>query len=160
MKFLNAQQLAFILDIKKEDARAMMCNAWTRKEGIPKEGLKTAKVNRGKKNKIEDPFPIAMPIETLATELNLPHLQAACDDIENNYLIRKATKKFILWDFPEKSIKKFEAETKKKPYSLDIPPALKSMLPTEIQNEIYSGWKKYHELNLTTEEYLELHPSV
>jgi hypothetical protein len=39
MNHLNAQQLAFILDIKKEDARAKMCNAWEKSKGIPKETI-------------------------------------------------------------------------------------------------------------------------
>jgi len=161
MKYLNSQQLAFILDIKKEDARAMMCNAWTRSEGVPKVGqLKEVPKTSRKKNKIEDPFPIAMDISILSKELNLPALQASCDDIENNYLTRNATKKFILWDFPEKAIKKFETDNKAKPYKLEIPPELKSMLPIETQTIIHKQWKERFELNLTKEEFLELHPAL
>ena len=40
MNFLNAQQLAFLLEIKKEDARIMMCNAWEKEKGISKIGHK------------------------------------------------------------------------------------------------------------------------
>lgn len=160
MKYLNSQQLAFILDIKKEDARAMMCNAWTRSEGMPKEtAYKNVPKAKRKKNKIEDPFPLAMPIDILAKELNLPTLQQACDDIENNYLARNATKKFILWDFPEKAIKKFETDNKTKPYKLEIPPALRSMLPSLTQAVIYEQLRTRFELNLTPEEFKELHPA-
>src|SRR5688572_656886 len=140
MKFLNSQQLAFILDIKKADARLMMCNAWTRSKGIEKgNDLRIAKTTR-KKTKIDDPYPNAMPIEMLSTELNLPNLQHVCDDIENNYLVRSATKRYILWDYPEKEIAKFEREVKPKPWRLNIPPALNSMLKESDREIILKHW--------------------
>lgn len=143
MKFLNAQQLAFLLDIKKEDARARMCNAWTKSHGIPKNDIGEVPVaRRSKKNKkIEDPFPLAMPIELIAEHLNLPDLQTACDDIENNYLERKATRRWIMWDYPEKAILKFQKECAKMPYKLNLPPALSSMLPDETKQTILKHWE-------------------
>lgn len=150
MKTLNAQQLAFILDIKKEDARAKMCNAYTRSQGMPKEGIQNEvpKAKRGKRNKIEDPFPLAMEIEMLSKELNLPDLQAACDDIENNYLERKATRRWIMWDYPEKLIAKAEKDDKKPPYRASLPPALRSMLPQSIQDQIHKHWHEVHKLDI------------
>lgn len=152
MKFLNAQQLAFLLDIKKEDARAKMCNAWTRFHSMAKvddgEGPAIPKTKRNKSKKIEDPFPLAMPIEMLSKELNLPDLQIACDDIENNYLERKATRRYIMWDYPEKIIAKAEKDDKKPPYKASLPPALRSMLPQSIQDQIYKHWHEAHKLDV------------
>lgn len=69
MNFLNSQQLAFILEIKKEDARAMMCNAWCKEKQIEN---KAEWNDTGKK--IIDPYPTAMPIEFLSKHLILPTL--------------------------------------------------------------------------------------
>ena len=96
MNFLNKNQLAFILDIKAKDARAKMCHAWAASKGIPNTAI------RNKKEKIEDNYPDAMPIDLLAEHLNLPTLQSSVDDIQDNYLKRPASKKWILCDFPEK----------------------------------------------------------
>lgn len=145
MNYLNAQQLAFILDIKKEDARARMCNAWEKEKGIEKSGffheyIKGAK--RNKKNKIEDPYPIAMPVEILSKHLNLPDLQFMVDGIRNNYLKRPAAKKYILIDYPEKFVLKKDNEGKQRPHSISLPPALLSLLTKETTDIIYEEWKK------------------
>lgn len=143
MTFLNAQQLAFILDIKKEDARAKMCNAWEKEKGIPMDkdgdGPKLRGAKR-KKNKIEDEYPQSMSIKILSAHLNLPHLQSVVDDITSNYLTRKATKKYILYDYPEKKLKAAEADGKGYPVRIDLNPALKSLLPKEVTEEIYRNW--------------------
>lgn len=148
MKYLNAQQLAFLLDIKKEDARARMCNAWTRSKSMEKGRLgEIPKAKRNKNNKkIEDDFPLAMPIEILSTELNLPDLQMACDDIEKNYLERKATRRWIMWDYPEKQIATQERAGKTPPYKVNLPPALNSMLPDGIKEQILKHWREAHRL--------------
>lgn len=141
MTYLNSQQLAFILDITKEDARARMCNAWTKEKGISKNFDQSIKgVTRNKKNKIEDGYPQAMPIDVLSRQLNLPDLQMMVDDIVNNYLTRPGTKRYILFEYPEKKVKKAELEGKKRPYKIDMPPALKSLLPRESQEIIYKRW--------------------
>jgi hypothetical protein len=138
MKYLNSQQLAFILHIKKEDARAKMCIAWSASKGEENKAI------RNHKNKIEDPYPLAMPVDMLSKFLNLPTLQDSVDDIINNYLVRPATKKWILCDFPEKLILKAQ-ETGVKPKA-QIPPALKSMLPKATQDIIHEEWlKRYKE---------------
>lgn len=136
LTFLNSQQLAFILEIKKEDARAKMCYAWCKYKGIENEAT------RNTKNKIVDSYPQAMPIEVLSKELNLPMLQDSVNDICNNFLNRPGTKKWILCDFPEKEIKSRVDKGMPNPYKINIPPALKSMLPTSIQNQIMEEWRK------------------
>lgn len=135
MTFLNAQQLAFILDIKKEDARAKMCVAWAASKG------EENKAARNAKGKIEDPYPVAMPVQMLAQFLNLPTLQESVNDITDNYLNRPASKKWILCDLPEKIIKKAEAEGDPNP-KFAIPPALRSMLPKSQQEIIFKEWEK------------------
>lgn len=142
MNTLNAQQLAFLLDIKKEDARARMCNAWCKHKGIEKDWMGQLKkpVIRNAKNKIEDPFPNEMPIEILAAGLNLPTLQQMVDDIERNYLTRSATKRYILFDYPEKQIKScYDAG---KPFRISIPAALRSILPEATSEYIKTEWSK------------------
>lgn len=141
MKTLNKKQLAYILDIKIEDARAKMCNAWEKSNGIEKLGQFKDIVNgadRNEKDKIIDKYPVLMPIEILAKELNLPHLQQMVDDIEKNYLTRQGSKRYILCDFPEKQIQA-QRTAGKKPV-LQIPPALRSMLPDETIAEIRRVW--------------------
>lgn len=76
MKQLNKSQLAFILDIKVEDARAKMCHAYAVSN-------KVKEVERDFKGKLP-----------------------SVDDICGNYLNRPATKKWILCDYPEKEIQK------------------------------------------------------
>jgi hypothetical protein len=132
MNFLNSQQLAFILDIKKEDARAKMCFAWCADKGIQNRAIRNAK------NKIIDDYPGAMPVEMLAVQLNLPTLQAMVDGIVTNYLIRPATRKWILSDYPEKMVKKAQDEGALP--KLAIPAGLRSMLPTAIVTQIYDHW--------------------
>lgn len=148
MTSLNARQLAFLLDIKKEDARAKMCNAWEATHGISKlsdaNGFdKTRGANWNDKGKIESQYPDYMPILILQQGLNIPQLQSMVDDIHLNYLNRPASKKYILVDFPEKFIKKCENDGKKFPVKIDIPPALKSMLPDHSIKSIYDYWRRF-----------------
>ena len=100
MRHINAQQLAFLLQIKKQDARAKMCAAWASSKGIEN----TAYYNE--EGKLIDDFPNAMPVDMLEAEINA-NLVMAVSDIESNYLTRAASKKWILCDFPEKQIEKF-----------------------------------------------------
>jgi hypothetical protein len=138
MNHLNKNQLAFILDIKAEDARAKMCHAWCTHEGIENKAF------RNEKEKIEDDYPEAMPIEILASQLNLPTLQQSVDDIVNNYLNRPASKKWILCDYPEKEIEK-GTKAGKPLIKLNIPKALRSMVKQDVQKEIKKEWhSRYH----------------
>jgi len=142
MTELNSQQLAFLLDIKKEDARARMCNAYSKAHDV----LNTAE---RVKNKIVDSFPKTMPIDMPAKGLNLPTLQKMVDDIRENYLKRQATKKYILYDYPEAMIKKAESGDKPPPYKVSIPPALASLLTDEDNNTILNAWEsKYKNIRV------------
>ena len=133
MTTLTKQQLAFILDIKAEEARAKMCHAYCKFKGIENK----AWIND--KNKVVDSYPVDMAISILSKHLNLPTLQQSVDDINKNYLIRPATKKWILCDWPEKRI---EALRKLgKPLKVSIPTALKSMLPDKTIQTIKSEWQ-------------------
>lgn len=145
MTSLNSQQLAFLLDIKKEDARARMCNAWEKANNTPKQGFAfeerlSSNVVWDNSKKIKDPYPSDMPIEILASGLNIPTLQQMVDDIEQNYLKRSASKKWILCDYPERELKKLANDGK--PLKLNIPAALKSMLPSETIEAIESEWAR------------------
>lgn len=131
---LTKQQLAFLLDIKAEEARAKMCHAWTKSKGIENEAF----VND--KNKVVDSYPLAMDVGMLSLHLNLPTLQEMVNDVEQNYLNRPASKKWILCDFPEKTMKTAKEAGKK--LRVDIPPALRSMLPVKIQQLIKLEWQK------------------
>ena len=132
MNSLNKQQLAFILDIKTEDARAKMCHAWCRFHGIEN------KAYVSDKNKIVDDYPEQIPIGILSQSLNLPDLQQMVNDIKLHYLDRPASKKWILCDYPEKEIK--SRHTNSKELVLSIPPALKSMLPQLTIDRIKEEW--------------------
>lgn len=143
MKEINAQQLAFILDIKKEDARAKMVRAIEKSKGIELRYDEVATARRNVKNKIEDNHPQFISISVLSEFGNLPTLQEMINDIQLNYLNRPASKKYILVDYPEKFIKKCEKEGKDFPVKIDIPPALKSMLPDETKKRIYQYWTAF-----------------
>lgn len=140
MNFLNKSQLAFILEINAEDARAKMCVAWCLEKNMPNE----AKWHETKKAVIDD-YPDAMPIEILSKHLNLPTLQQSVDDIQDNYLNRPATKKWILCDYPEKEIEKGK-KAGKACIKLNIPKALRSMIGQNVQKQIKKEWTKHHAL--------------
>lgn len=144
MTQLNSQQLAFILDIKKEDARAKIVRAFEKSKGIDlREGVDMKTASRTAKGKINDEYPQFIKIELLAAGLNIPDLQKMVDDICENYLKRPATRKFILADYPEKHIKKCESEGKEFPVKIGWPPALKSMLSESSVSEIHNFWKSF-----------------
>jgi hypothetical protein len=128
MNSLNAQQLAFILDIKKEDARAKLCHAWCKFHNIPNEAYLSDK------KKIVDDYPKAIPIGMISQTLCIDNLQTLVDDIHNNYLNRAATKKWILCDYPENELRLGK--------DLSIPPALKTLLPEQTIETIKSEWRK------------------
>ncbi len=138
MNYLNSKQLAFILDIEVQEAREKMVLAHCKSKSlrIP------SKRNREHKEDIKySEYPEAMLIEMLAVQLNLPTLQQSVDDIVSNYLVRPASKKWILCDYPEKQIKKLTAEGKKTG-RIPFPSALKSMLPSATQEEIQKQWEQ------------------
>lgn len=144
MKYINKNQLAFVLDIKVEDARAKMCAAWCKAKGIEPEqtiaGPRTAKASRDEKKKIKDPYPLVMEVAMIAEFANLPDLAFACNDIENNYLKRPASRKYILADYPDKVMAKQRSEGK--PFNLKLPPALVAMINLADQRTIDQEWRK------------------
>jgi hypothetical protein len=83
-----------------------------------------------------------MEIGTLAEHLNLPDLQMVVDDIQNNFLKRPASKKWILSDYPEKQL-----ETKLKS-KIKIPPVLRSLLYDQDIDTIKREWKSRHGINI------------
>lgn len=147
MKTLSKKQLAYLLDIKIEDARAKMCAAWEKENGIQRFADNTQVVANGEiigatrntKNKIQDNYPDKMEIDVLSRNLNMPDLQLIADDVQNNYLTRAATKKFILDDFPRKEIAK--AKQAGKFARLTIPSGLRSIIRDDIAEEIKAQWK-------------------
>ena len=133
--FLNKKQLAVILDIQVEDARAKMCVAWSRAKGIKNDATRD-------KKKIVSDFPDTMPVDLLAAELGIPTLQEMINDIEQNYTKRAGTRKYILNDFPQKKIAKIVESGKNS--KISIPSGLKSLLSKECIAEIEQYWKKYY----------------
>jgi len=142
---LTKTQLAFLLDISPTDARKKMVAAycsWKRIE--PK--VQYEKTATGRDN-MSDQYPPQMEIRMLAEYMNLPTLQAMVDDIHNNYLKRNATKKYILSDYPEQERAKMQKEGKNR--KLNIPTALKSLLPESTVKEIEIEWyKRYPKLQI------------
>lgn len=141
--FLNKKQLAFILDITSEEARAKMCVAYSRELGKPNAATYRRKKDKNgdetEKKVLVDPYPDTMLIEMLSKQLNLPTLQEMVDDVQNNYLNRPATKKWILCDYPEKKIK-LATDEGKQFTTLSIPPGLKSLAKTSVQEQIKKEW--------------------
>lgn len=135
MNFLNKTQLAFILDIKVEDARAKMCHVWATAHSEENKAYRHPETD-----KLIDPYPDTMEIEMLSKHLNLPTLQSSVDDIVKNYLNRPASKKWILCDYPEKEIQK-GTQAGKALIKLNIPRALRSMITQVVQREIKSEWQ-------------------
>lgn len=138
MKKLNKSQLAFILDIKVDDARAKMCHAYS-------VANKIKEVERDFKGKLlDEDFPDFMEIAMLSEQLNLPTLQFSVDDICGNYLNRPASKKWILCDYPEKEIQKGTKDGKPI-IKLTIPKVLRSMIDKSVQDQIVKEWEQRYE---------------
>lgn len=133
MNTLNEQQLAFVLQVTKKEARAKMCHAWCKFHDIQNEAYVTDK------NKIHDEYPKTMPIGILSQGLNIPDLQQIVDDIELHYLDRPATKKWILCDYPENELRLKHNKGDK--LSLNIPSGLKQFLPDLTQETIKKEWR-------------------
>jgi hypothetical protein len=148
MNYLNAKQLAFLLDIDVQEARKKIVYAYCKEKGEPvptkrvkQDDIKKEEAKAHKEWLAYSEYPIALSIEILSVRLNLPTLQQSVDDIENNYLNRPGSKKWILCDYPEKKIKSF-ANTDGGKKKLTLPGALASMLPKAIQDKIYQEWRE------------------
>lgn len=137
---LNYKQLAFILDI--EPVKALEKILYTHSKVTGKNFLASCDTvkeylffEQGKK-KVRNDLPESYDIGLLCVHLNLPTLQQSVDDIQNNFLKRPATKRWILCDFPEKELR---TKPKKK---IKIPDTLASFLKEEDLNIIHDEWKK------------------
>jgi hypothetical protein len=130
--FLNKSQLAWLLEIPAEDARAKMCVAWCKARGLQNKATRTPT------GKIEDDYPDAMSVEMLSECLGIPDLQGMITDIEVNYLIRPAAKKYILCDYPEKMIRRMEDSGTRK--RLSIPKALRTLVDESTRKNILKEW--------------------
>lgn len=122
------------MDIKAEAARAKMCCAWAKSKGL----RNSARIIDGK---VVDDYPLAMEVETLMIHLPFPELALAVHDVHENYLKRHATRKYILFDYPESIIKskglKGDAPT------LNIPPVLSSLINDETRKAILASWREH-----------------
>lgn len=129
---LNYKQLAFILDIDAIDAlkKIIFVHCKLKNIDIPK----SSNLIRDYINK-DSSWPSEMELCQLAEHGNLPQLPFAVAQFKN-YLTNQGTKKYILFDYPEKELK-----TKLKS-KIKIPPALASLLKEEDVNFIKSEWSK------------------
>lgn len=138
---INYKQLAFILDIEPVKALEKILYVYHKTSGkdLPY-SHKNAKGylfnDDGKRNNL----PESMDIGLLAQYLNLPTLQNSVEDIQNNYLNRPATKKWILCDYPERELKR--CSDNDRPFRIPFPKALETLLPVEISDTIREEWKK------------------
>lgn len=137
---INYKQLAFILDIKPVEALEKILYVHSKVTGksLParQDTVREYLFIKQKKKSVRNDLPESFDVGLLSLHLNLPTLQQSVEDIQNNYLVRPATKRWILCDFPEKELK---TKLKEK---VRIPPVLESMLKTEDIATIQSEWNK------------------
>lgn len=133
---LSKRQLAFVLKIKQTEAEDKMLYAFAKHKGVyDPDGYPP----------IPDDFdcPDQIKIELLTKYLNLPDLQESVNDIHNNFFTRSTTKGWIM-EYPQKVI---DAKTEKgEPcYIIHLPPAMRSLVREDIQEEIIKAWEnRYH----------------
>lgn len=137
---IDYKQLAFILDIKPVEALEKILYVWSKASGkdLPasQDTVREYLFVKQKKKSVRNDLPESLDVGLLAVHLNLPTLQQSVEDIQNNYLKRPGTKRWILLDFPEK-----ELRTKLK-HQIRIPVVLESMLKPEDIATIQSEWNK------------------
>lgn len=150
MKTLTAKQLSFLLKCTVDEAKRMMANAWEKEQGIEikftgaRMDIRDSAGNKSDYN--EDDYPSQMDIEMLSRNLNLPYLPDAVTEVHKRYLIRSATRGYIL-SYPESLIKRKIADAgsiEKVLYKLriSIPSPLNTMLAKELIDEIRIEWTK------------------
>lgn len=133
MKVINYKQLAFVLNIEPIEAVRKIIFVHCKLKGLPVPPCyHIIKDYLGK----DSPYPSEFDIDLLAEHLNVPDLRYALDDIQENYMKRQGTKKYILCDFPER-----ELRTKLKS-AVRIPPVLVSILKPEDVEMIQTEWNK------------------
>lgn len=132
---INYKQLAFILDIKPVEAleKIISVHCKVTNRAVP---ARCQTVKEYLKNNWTESLDVGL----LALHLNLPTLQASVVDISRNYLVRPATKKWILCDYPEKQLKL--CSDNDRPFRIPFPKALESLLPVETSETIREEWRK------------------
>lgn len=136
---INYKQLAFLLDVEAVHALEKIIFAWCQEnkktppppKKITKESPKPYTVTDLKKMN----YPSEIQLDVLERHSKLI-LAPAIRDIQENYLTRAASKKWILCDFPEK-----EMITKPK-NKIKIPSALESLLNPDTVETIKLEWNK------------------
>lgn len=134
MSTLNYKQLAFILDIKPVEALEKIIAVHCKVKGV-----ELPRRCDTVKEYLFFKMPEALDIGLLALHLNIPNLPQVVEDIQNNYLVRPAIKKYILCDYPEKQLK--SCADNDKPLRIPFPKALESLLPTSISDKIREEWR-------------------
>lgn len=136
---INYKQLAFLLDIEAVHALEKIIFAYCQEnkktppppKRITKESPKPYTVTDYKK--MDYPQEIALDVLERHTKLILA---PAIRDIQENYLTRAASKKWILCDYPEKEM------ILKPKDKIKIPPALASLLNQATVETIKLEWSK------------------
>lgn len=136
---ITYKQLAFLLDIEAVHAYEKIIFAYCLENKKAPPPQKTITKESPKPYTVTDykrmnyPQEIALDILERHTKLTLA---PAIRDIQENYLNRAASKKWILCDFPEKEM------ILKPKNKIKIPSALASMLPEQTIETIKSEWNK------------------
>lgn len=136
---INYKQLAFILDIEAVHALEKIIFAYCQEnkktppapKRITKESPKPYTVTDYKK--MDYPQEISLDVLERHTKLILAPV---IRDIQENYLTRAASRKWILCDFPEKEM------ILKPKNKIKIPSALASLLNPDTVEIIKTEWKK------------------
>lgn len=141
---IDYKQLAFILDIKPVEALEKIIYVDCKIKGtITPRSCDTVKeylFDKQKSKSVRNSTPESLDVALLEEHLNLPTLSQAIQDIQNNYLIRPASKKWILCDYPEKQL--MLCHKGDKPSRIPFPKALESLLPVVIVDTIKKEWAK------------------
>jgi hypothetical protein len=137
---IDYKQLAFILDIKPVEALEKIIYVDCKIKGTitPRtcDTVKEYLFDKQKSKSVRNKTPESLEVALLEQHLNLPTLSQAIQDIKNNYLVRPASKKWILFDYPEKELKtKLATQVK-------IPSVLASLLKDEDVNFIEKEWHR------------------
>lgn len=131
MKEITANQLALLLDIKREDAVKKVVVALERESGFEHYELKPATLSKYDKN---PSISISLASRYLGVDLD-----SILQDIKKNYLKNPATGRWI-YDYPASKLK-VDPKTGRFPLTVSIPGTLKSLLTEEQIKEIISKWE-------------------
>lgn len=136
---LNYKQLAFILDVKPIQALEKIIYSYC------KENDKVIPSRRKSVIDYKLDYPTELDLLVIQKHTGIP-LAAAIMDIQENYLKRHSSKKFILCDYPEK-----EMLTNQKD-EIKLPTALASLLHPDTIATIKAEWKKRYGIQHRSEK--------